>query len=86
MTGKEQINLIKQLRAYLYSNGEAGETSDHYFVQGLISGWNFLTAPYILRDDREHRICDKLARRYKAVLRQKPYWTELESGRLFYTA
>ena len=83
MVGTERMQLIRDLRMQLLIKNDL---PDCYLVPALVNSWNWLTAPYILRTDKEHRVCNKLARRYMAILRTMPGWKELESGSLFYTA
>ena len=43
--------------------------------------WNWLTAPYILRSDREHAVCNRLAKRVKAELgKSNMLITQSDSG------
>jgi len=44
--------------------------------------WNWLTSPVKFRTDREHNICQFMARRVRRQLDRMTGWIESESGRL----
>ena len=82
----EFIETIKDIRAY-YRQSQETIVPARYHAEGLVNSWNWLTAPYILRTDQEHRICAKLARIIHNKLTDYEYgryWKELDSGSLFY--
>jgi hypothetical protein len=82
----EFLPTIKSVRAY-FTESRLTILPAKYYAEGFISCWNWLTAPYILRSDQEHRICRKLAKRlYKTLTaaNYSRYCKELESGRLFF--
>ena len=56
----------------------------HYQVETFVNCWNWLTCPSRPMTDKEHSICKRLAKRLYKALKSMPYWSESDSGMLWY--
>ena len=74
---------IDSIRNAHQTTNNYGKLPISYWREHLISVYNHMTAPYVLRTDQEHRVCRKIAVRSKKILNKLGGFDESDSGRLY---